>query len=270
MEARMSFEDQGKDQPFDDHFSVQEYLDYFYSDVMTKYDEDEGVSMPWILDQFHRTFAGERDFGNRLLDVGSGPTVYQLISASRVCSEIVCSDIHQGALAEIKRWKNGGENVFDWSTAVKYVSELEGTGWESRQEQLRTAIKDTVLCDVHKENPLHPAASQQFDTIITAYCLEGACCNKGRSTYANAMNNMCALLKQGGYLILQSYIGVTYYVKDGKRFPDNLNLDAEFVLKSISEAGITVLETSVYETPERETPLYSDVKALLHVIGKKN
>ncbi|XP_019621996.1 PREDICTED: uncharacterized protein LOC109468182 [Branchiostoma belcheri] len=54
----------------------------------------------------------------------------------------------------------------------------------------------------------------------------------------------------GGYFILLAYIGVTYYIEEGKKVLDDLCLDPEFVIKSLSEAGITVLETSVYKTPE--------------------
>ncbi|KAI8515784.1 hypothetical protein Bbelb_065970 [Branchiostoma belcheri] len=224
---------------YDDHFkTAREYLDYFYSNMLGA-DVDEGLAMPWIFHQLHQTFTGDRDFGRRLLDVGSGPTVYQLISASRVCPEITCSDIHKGALAEIKKWKNGDQNAFDWTDAVKFVCELEGTRWESRQKQLQNSIKDTVVCDVFKDNPLHPAVAQPFDTVISAYCLEGACWDKGRSTYADTVRNTCSLLKPGGYFILMSYIGVTYYIEGGQKLPESLCLNPEFVLKSLSEAGIT-------------------------------
>ncbi|XP_078703834.1 nicotinamide N-methyltransferase-like [Branchiostoma floridae x Branchiostoma belcheri] len=254
---------------YDDHFkTAREYLDYFYSNMLGA-DVDEGLAMPWIFHQLHQTFTGDRDFGRRLLDVGSGPTVYQLISASRVCPEIICSDINKGALAEIKKWKNGDQNAFDWTDAVKFVCELEGTRWESRQRQLQNAIKDTVVCDVLNNNPLHPAVFLPFDTIISAYCLEGACWNKGRSTYAHAVRNICTLLKSGGYFILLAYIGVTYYIEEGKKVLDDLCLDPEFVIKSLSEAGITVLETSVYKTPEREECAFSDVKSIMYVVGKK-
>ncbi|XP_078571507.1 nicotinamide N-methyltransferase-like [Branchiostoma floridae x Branchiostoma japonicum] len=258
-------------EPYDDHFkSAREYLEFHRPDLVTKYDEDEGMGMPWIMDQFHRTFTKDKDFGTRLLDVGTGPTVYQLISASRVFTEIVCSDIHQGALAEVWNWKNGDADAFDLSSAIKYVSGLEGSSWEERQEQLRSAIKDTVFCDVHNENPLYTAVFRPFDTVISAFCLEGACLNKGRPTYVSAMRNMCTLLKPGGYLIFMTYIGVTYYVDmDGKEDPDNLRLDTDFVLKSLSKAGITVLETSEFKTPDREACKYSDVKSILNVVGRK-
>ncbi|XP_035674972.1 nicotinamide N-methyltransferase-like [Branchiostoma floridae] len=258
-------------QPFDDDFeSAREYLEFHWPDVMAIDNVDEGAAMPWIMDQFHRTFTEDKHFGERLLDVGTGPTVYQLISASRVFTDIVCSDIHQGALEEIRKWKNDDTDAFDWSSALKHVSGLEGTRWEERQGQLRRAIKDTVFCDVHNENPLHPAVFRPFDTIISTYCLEGACFNKGRSTYKKAVKNVCSLLKPGGYIILLSYIGVTYYLKDGKKDPDNLRLDTDFVLKSLSEAGITVLEASEFKTPDRDACSYSDVKSILYVVGKKD
>ncbi|XP_078572946.1 nicotinamide N-methyltransferase-like [Branchiostoma floridae x Branchiostoma japonicum] len=259
-----------KTQQFDEDFkNAREYLDFFMSDVTVTSHVDEGAAMPWIMDQFHRTFTEDRDFGKRLLDVGTGPTLYQLLSASRVFTDIICSDIHQGALEEIWKWKNGDADAFDWSSAIKHVSGLEGTRWEERQAQLRSVIKDTVFCDVHNENPLHPAVFRPFDAIISAYCLESACFNKGRSSYGNALKNISSLLKSGGYLILVAYIGVTYWISDGKTYPDDVRLDTDFMLKSLSEAGITVLETSEFKTPDRDTSYYSDVKSIVYVLGKK-
>ncbi|XP_078667005.1 indolethylamine N-methyltransferase-like [Branchiostoma floridae x Branchiostoma belcheri] len=75
--------------------NAREYLEYFYSDLTGAKCPDEGEWMPWSMEQFHRTFSEDRGFGGRLLDIGSGPTVYQLVSASRVFPEIVCSDFHR-------------------------------------------------------------------------------------------------------------------------------------------------------------------------------
>ncbi|XP_066270170.1 nicotinamide N-methyltransferase-like [Branchiostoma lanceolatum] len=254
--------------------SAREYLDYFFSDLTGAKCPDEGEWMPWSMAQFHRTFSQLEGsgFGRRLLDIGSGPTVYQLVSGSRVFPEIICSDFHKGALAEIKKWKDGNTHAFDWSPFVKHVTGLEATStsWESRQDQLRSAIKDTVLCDVFQSNPLHPAVFEPFDAIMSAYCLESACYDKGRPAYAQAIRNISSLLKPGGHLILQTYIGVTYWVdKEGNKTPDSLCLDTDFVLTSLSEAGFTDLETSEYKTPQREKCHYSDIKGMLHVTGRK-
>ncbi|XP_035664686.1 nicotinamide N-methyltransferase-like [Branchiostoma floridae] len=250
--------------------NAREYLDYFYSDLTGAKCPDEGEWMPWSMEQFHRTFSQDKGYGGRLLDVGSGPTVYQLVSASRVFPEIVCSDFHKGALAEIKKWKESDTCAFDWSPFFQHVAGLEGSSWESRQDQLRSAIKDVVPCDVFNPNPLHPGMFQPFDAIISAYCLESACYDKGRSAYTQAVRNISTLLKSGGHLVLQTYIGVTYWIdKEGNKTPDSLCLDTDFVLKTLSEAGFTELETSEYKTPEREKCYYSDIKGILHVTGKK-
>ncbi|XP_078667279.1 nicotinamide N-methyltransferase-like [Branchiostoma floridae x Branchiostoma belcheri] len=142
--------------------------------------------------------------------------------------------------------------------------------FDSRQEQLRRAIRDAVPCDVFNTNPLHPAEFEPFDAIASAYCLESACYDKGRSAYAQAVRNISTLLKPGGQIILQTYIGVTYWVdKEGNKTPDSLRLDTKFVLTTLSEAGFTELETSEYKCPAREKVHYSDIKGMLHVTGKK-
>ncbi|KAI8498239.1 hypothetical protein Bbelb_241830 [Branchiostoma belcheri] len=197
---------------YDDHFkTAREYLDYFYSNMLGA-DVDEGLAMPWIFHQLHQTFTGDRDFGRRLLDVGSGPTVYQLISASRVCPEIICSDINKGALAEIKKWKNGDPNAFDWTDADSV---------RRRYSPCTDALRLPTF--------LHVDSAQKH----------------ARRSLSDE------------------------YHLQGKKVLDDLCLDPEFVLKSLSEAGITVLETSVYKTPEREECAFSDVKSIMYVVGQK-
>lgn len=64
--------------------------------------------------------------GDILIDIGSGPTIYQLLSACEVFREIIMSDYTELNLREVDKWLKKELGAYDWSPAVQYVCELEG------------------------------------------------------------------------------------------------------------------------------------------------
>ena len=78
-----------------------------------------------MLDFFHHTYTTMRPT-KKLLEVGGGPTIYQLISASSKVESITFSDFNVTNLTEVRNWADGKPTAFDWSSYVKYVATLEG------------------------------------------------------------------------------------------------------------------------------------------------
>ena len=64
--------------------------------------------------------------GKRLIDIGCGPTIYGIISASKCFEEIVMSDIADGNRREIEKWLRNEEGCFNWRPIIQFVCELEG------------------------------------------------------------------------------------------------------------------------------------------------
>ncbi|XP_044539117.1 nicotinamide N-methyltransferase-like, partial [Gracilinanus agilis] len=64
--------------------------------------------------------------GDLLIDIGTGPTIYQLLSACESFKEIVVTDYTDQNLEELSKWLKKEPGAFDWSPVVKYVCELEG------------------------------------------------------------------------------------------------------------------------------------------------
>ncbi|XP_078578133.1 nicotinamide N-methyltransferase-like [Branchiostoma floridae x Branchiostoma japonicum] len=184
------------------------YLEEYFVPVMYSV-PDEGPGSVKCADIFHDIFNSGEVKGKRLIDVGCGPVLSQLISASRFFSEIVCAEYSESGRAEIEKWVAEDPGAFDWSGYVQYFCDMEGTRdiWKERQKQLRQAIKAVIPCDIHKPNPIEPLQMEPFDVVITLYCLEAACSD--RESYTKAVRNVSTLLKSGGTLILQTYIGTT-------------------------------------------------------------
>ena len=64
--------------------------------------------------------------GDTLIDVGCGPTIYQLLSACERFREIIALDYTDQNRRELEKWLKNEAGAFDWSPVVKYVCELEG------------------------------------------------------------------------------------------------------------------------------------------------
>lgn len=64
--------------------------------------------------------------GDVLIDIGSGPTIYQLLSACESFKEIIATDYTDQNLQELEKWLKKEPGAFDWSPVVTYVCELEG------------------------------------------------------------------------------------------------------------------------------------------------
>lgn len=64
--------------------------------------------------------------GDTLLDVGCGPTIYQLLSACERFQEIVAMDYTPQNRRELESWLRNEPGAFDWRPVVQYVCELEG------------------------------------------------------------------------------------------------------------------------------------------------
>lgn len=66
--------------------------------------------------------------GRTLIDVGSGPTIYQLLSACDHFEEIVATDYLAVNREELGRWARGEPGTFDWSPFIRHVCKIEGRG----------------------------------------------------------------------------------------------------------------------------------------------
>src|SRR5260370_7083294 len=93
-------------------------------------------------DQLLRFFSAcYRDINPRstLLEFGSGPTLYSLITAAAKVETIHVSDRLEGNLHEIELWKRVDEEAFDWEPFIQRALELEGKSRVTREDIRRKA-----------------------------------------------------------------------------------------------------------------------------------
>ncbi|XP_065273244.1 nicotinamide N-methyltransferase-like [Emys orbicularis] len=221
-------------------FDPKAYLGYF------KFGEDTlgEEYLHFALKHYCKTFTSGEVKGDTLIDIGSGPTIHQLLSACESFKEIIASDYTDRNHRELEKWLKNEPEAFDWTPVVEYVCELEGNrGKEAEKEaKLRKTIKQVLKCDVHKSNPLDPIVLPPADCLISSLCLEAAC--KDLTTYRLALKNISSLLKPGGHLVLSGDLGCSFYMVGPKRF-SCLVLREEFLREVLSETGFIIQEFEV-------------------------
>ncbi|NXT88994.1 NNMT methyltransferase, partial [Anhinga rufa] len=245
-------------------FNPREYLKEFYtfSDSQGQTNTFLMQSLKTLLKMF--SLAGLR--GDTLIDVGCGPTIYQLLSACEHFEEIVALDYADQNRRELERWLKNEEGAFDWKPIVKYVCELEGDRekWAEKEEKLRKKVKRVLKCDVTKANPTEPVSLPPADCVLSTLCLEAAC--KDLATFRGALRNIGALVKPGGHLVMVTVLQETYYAFNQQVF-SCLYLEKNEVEEAVEAAGFDVQFSEVQSCPSGD--IRTDCKAVLSLVARK-
>ncbi|XP_060106505.1 nicotinamide N-methyltransferase-like [Heteronotia binoei] len=231
------------------HFDPKEHLETYHS--FDPESEHKSPVFAFGLKTLHKAFHSGGLKGDTLIDIGSGASIYQLLSACESFREIIATDYSDQSREEMQRWLRKEPGAFDWSPVAKYVCELEGDRerWAQKEEKVRKTIKQFLKCDVTQPNPLAPLSLPLADCLLSTLCLEAAC--KDLPTYRSALKNISSLVKPGGHLVLMVILEETYYMVGQHKF-SCLYLDQESVEEAVKEAGFDIewLEATKLSLPK--------------------
>ncbi|XP_006039211.1 nicotinamide N-methyltransferase-like [Alligator sinensis] len=246
-------------------FEPTAYLEYFKFGGGTLGDE----FLTFVLKHYCKTFTSGAVTGHTLIDIGSGPTIYQLLSACESFKEIIASDYMDQNCQELLKWLKNEPGAFDWTPVVQHVCELEGdrNKWAEKEGKLRGAIKRVLKCDVHKSNPLDPVVLPPADCLVSSLCLEAA--SKDQSSYRAALRNISSLLKPGGHLVLSGDLGSSFYMVGPKKF-SCLALTEEFLREALNATGFTVETVEVLSRADVAQHDICDFSGMYFIVAHKN
>lgn len=183
---------------------------------------------------------------SRVLDFGSGPTIIGVASAPRYAKEIHVADYLEPNLNEIRKWKNGEKDAYDFTGTYELVLETEGQTpsaelIRSRDTQLRQKITKILHCDAGSQTPLGPDA-QKYPVIISLYCADSATSSKNE--WNKFMTNILSLLEPGGTIIMSALRNSEYYTIGDKRFP-SANIDENDIAAMFAANGFAPTDVEV-------------------------
>ncbi|CAH1245668.1 PNMT [Branchiostoma lanceolatum] len=227
-----------------DNFNAKSYLKNNYRMRPDGIPDSHEDWMPWLLNNLKDTFAGGKLSGERLLDVGTGPAIHNLISAAPYFPNITCAEFCQENREEVEKWVRGENDAFDWDPFIKYVCGLEGEGsaWEARQVALRDAIQQVVFCDVREENLPEALNGGPYDVVSSIFTLCGVA--KDKADFDGIVSNVSSLVKPGGTLILVCDLEATHYT-DGKVSFPHTYLEASYIRQAVRNSGFVDVKDDI-------------------------
>ncbi|XP_029429189.1 indolethylamine N-methyltransferase-like [Rhinatrema bivittatum] len=246
-------------------FDPTDYLNTYYNATSGAFVDKYFLS--FILKKLSETFKPGGVTGDTLIDVGSGPSIYQIMSACEVFKEIIATDLTDKNRQEYERWLKKEPGTFDWAPIGNFVCSLEGNrqSWPQKEEKIRGAVKRVLKCDIMKTNPLDPLTLPQADCVVSSLCLEAAC--KDLDALRSALRNIASLLKIGGHLVLCGVLNCNFYLVGQKKF-FSLAFNEVFLTKVLSEINFVIKELEVIPLDETKKEI-CDHSAMFFLLACK-
>lgn len=233
-----------KSSDYEDHFEPDAYYKTYLSTI------EAGSYPEKLIKDFHEIFSKVTPTGPRLLDVGTGPSIHSVISASRVYTEIFLSDYTTKCRESLERWARKSSEANDWSHCFKVVGQLEDKPSGEIEERLRSRIKEIIHCDVLSETVISPDHGL-FDGITSSACLESS--SLDYAVYKQNVKRLWSLLKPGGVIAVFGFMEFKVYQVGEKMF-SGLCLNRGQVEEAFQEAGFegVVFTPMVFSEEMRE------------------
>uniref|UniRef100_A0AAY4ADX7 Phenylethanolamine N-methyltransferase n=1 Tax=Denticeps clupeoides TaxID=299321 RepID=A0AAY4ADX7_9TELE len=252
-------------------FDPAAYLQYNYTPPRADFQRSDSI-VPWKLSCLHKAFTEGDIDGDLLVDIGSGPTLYQVMSGCEVFRRVILTDFLEVNRKELKTWLGGGSGSLDWTPYLEYVCQLEGrssSAASDKASRLRSAVTDVLPIDVHRQQPLASGALPPTgaDCLVSCFCLESV--SPDVASFNRALGNISTLLRLGGHLLLIGALGESFYLGGpGLQIPV-VPLDEAQVCNSLKATGFALVQLSVYTLPPDMRVGVDDVSGVFFAKARK-
>ncbi|HNU96007.1 MAG TPA: bifunctional adenosylmethionine decarboxylase/class I SAM-dependent methyltransferase [Candidatus Magasanikbacteria bacterium] len=210
--------------------SPREYLQEYYNKLSKE--------NQFLLEWYENTYAKMKK-GGKLLELGGGPTIYPLISASAKVNDITFSDTSKKNLDIIKTWMHRQNSFWDKFINHSLTKELHKTPSKKeirgRKKMIAGKIKKLIITDIGLNDE---RLVNKFDIVQSNFCLESS--TDDISEYKRMLKNVFEYLKPKGTLLMTALEGAVAYKVKNKFYPA-IYLDKEFAKQYLSEAGFKIL-----------------------------
>ncbi|GIX92961.1 indolethylamine N-methyltransferase [Caerostris darwini] len=205
----------------------------------------------------HEFFSSRNYSGERMLEIGSGPTVHNIATASAYFPYIVQSEFVESNCEQIRKWLRKDPDCLDWRAFLQRIAGAEGradvdSAVPEIEARIRSAVKTVVHADVLDE-PIVPEehTREPYDLVLSSLTFETAAANL--DSYSNILGRVSRLLRKGGKLILISATRCSYWQVGENRF-HCLSLEEPQIEGALRENGFGDICWKVRERPDDGLP----------------
>ncbi|XP_040186357.1 phenylethanolamine N-methyltransferase [Rana temporaria] len=249
-------------------FNPRAYLQNNYVPPRADFSSEESV-MCWKLRCLHEACSKGEIKGHNVVDIGSGPTIYQMLSAFEHFKEVIMTDYLEVNREELRKWLKNEPGKFDWSPYFEYVCKLEGKGepWQNKEKRFREQVTRVIPLDIHQSCPLgKELASGSVDCLVSSFCLEA--CSPDLETFQKALENVVGVLKPQGHFLWIGALEESYYLAGEARL-NVVPVTEEMVRAALGKAKCIIREFRTYSmTPAMKVGV-DDVTGIFFVWAQK-
>ncbi len=218
--------------------TCQDYSTFDPVLYLAEYYRHLGTENRFLLDFHHDVYSGMEP-GGRMLEFGGGPTIYQLLSASKVMEEIVFAEFLESNRRELLKWIFSSAEAADWTRYLDYVLSLEGlepcpASRSALTARLSTKITEVIECDANLPNILASRAFIPFDVVASSFCLE--CITGDEERFIGYVAKLSACIRPGGTLVLALLKNARSY-RVGQRLFPAFPLDERYIIALLQTLG---------------------------------
>jgi len=205
-----------------------------------------------------------------VLDIGSGPTVYQFILMSMLAGQIQPAEYDSDNRAELDRWLAEGQGNWEtfFSCFSRLVPELSSVISDPDlanrakmiesdpsyiDKYLREITRKPVPVDVFEEGMLLDRIDFEHDAInigregsasllTSFFCVESAF-TSDKARWQKGTKNLCKKLNRGGFLIMAAITGADWY-RDGEHKIPAVNVNSGDITAELRSNGLEVISTT--------------------------
>ncbi|HEY1370542.1 MAG TPA: guanitoxin biosynthesis pre-guanitoxin forming N-methyltransferase GntF [Gaiellaceae bacterium] len=233
-----------------DRFDPVAYLDHYYSTIGEENDN--------LLTFFARAYS-RLDEQTAMLELGGGPTVYQLISAAPRVGAIDFADYIPANLDQVRLWADEAPTAFDWSPFIRRTLEIEGVestahAVQARADLLRSRLRRFLHCDAFDAEPCGSASRASYGIVSVNFVPEAM--TGSIVVWRQIMRNILSLLKPGGTLIMSVTTGADYWRCGEVVLPavriGAAQLESELAMLGLRVDSMTTIDAEVVDATDPE------------------
>jgi nicotinamide N-methyltransferase len=236
-------------------FNPRMYLQEYYTNLGTENIE--------LLDFFDRAYSYIFSTIKRagILEFGGGPTIYQLISASKYPVSIDFSDYLSVNLQELTAWLHNSPEQFPWDTFIGHVIAREGAHCtpaliRRRARLIRRKVKHLLHCDARLPDPLGAEYRARYEIVSANFVLEAI--TQEISDWGELIDHVLPLVKHNGYLIICTVVGASSY-RVGELYYPATPITPEIAMAKLRQRNFSIVMTHSIDAEHQERQGYQGI-----------
>lgn len=223
-------------------FDPSSYLNEYYSDLGA-----ENLAILRFYADVFRTLTAK----STMLDFGSGPTIYSLISAVTKVQEIHIVEYLEANRLELRKWFQGDNTAFNWRHFIRAALQIEKNGSCSafdilrRTAKIRNAVTSIGRCDVRQVPPF-VRGRQRYDVVTSNFCAESI--TDSREEWKSFVANISSLVTVGGTFLMTALKKATCYSVGPVFFPA-VSIDENDLAEVLRASGFSAQSIVIRSVP---------------------